>query len=152
MQINVQICEKICQSWVTKLASGAFSPKPANPATSPSLPHSTSSSSWKFWPSKWTGPMQCRIRNWHCLTQTSLSRTKYSLCSGLPENTWLLHISFTLAYLSTFLNCWLHQTKSSSSITTTLNSVRNRSRHKLSKLPRSADPASPTRSMTLLTF
>jgi hypothetical protein len=45
---------KSTKAAVTKLALGAFSPKPANPATAPSLPHSMSSSSWKFWPSKWT--------------------------------------------------------------------------------------------------
>ena len=37
---------------VTKLTPGAFSPKPTPPATAPSLPPTTSSSSWKFWPSK----------------------------------------------------------------------------------------------------
>jgi hypothetical protein len=43
---------KSAKAAVTKLAPGAFSKKPANPATAPSSPHSTSSSSWKFWPSK----------------------------------------------------------------------------------------------------
>jgi hypothetical protein len=37
---------------VTKLTPGAFSPKPTPPATAPSSPPTTSSSSWKFWPSK----------------------------------------------------------------------------------------------------
>jgi hypothetical protein len=37
---------------VTKLTPGAFSPKPTTPATAPSSPPTTSSSSWKFWPSK----------------------------------------------------------------------------------------------------
>jgi hypothetical protein len=37
---------------VTKLAPGAFSPKRPTPASAPSSPHPTSSSSWNFWPSK----------------------------------------------------------------------------------------------------
>jgi len=37
---------------VTKLAPGAFSPKQQTPASAPSLPHTTSTSSWNFWPSK----------------------------------------------------------------------------------------------------
>jgi hypothetical protein len=43
---------KSAKAAVTKLALGAFSKKPANPATTPSSPHSTSSSFRKFWPSK----------------------------------------------------------------------------------------------------
>jgi len=37
---------------ITKLAPGAFSPKPQTPASAPSSPCTTSASSWNFWPSK----------------------------------------------------------------------------------------------------
>ncbi len=37
---------------VTRLAPGAFSPSPTPPATAPSSPATTSSSSWNFWSSK----------------------------------------------------------------------------------------------------
>jgi hypothetical protein len=43
---------KSAKAGVTKLVPGAFSPKPAAPATAPPSPVTTSSSSWKFWPSK----------------------------------------------------------------------------------------------------
>jgi hypothetical protein len=43
---------KSAKAAITKLVPGAFSPKPAAPATAPSLPVTMSSSSWKFWPSK----------------------------------------------------------------------------------------------------
>ncbi len=56
---------KSAKAAVTKLAPGDFSPKPAAPATAPSSPVTTSASSWKFWPSRWTGPTQCRIRLRH---------------------------------------------------------------------------------------
>jgi len=49
MQKSVQESAK---ATVTKLAPGAFSPKPAAPATTPSSPVTTLSSSWKFWLSK----------------------------------------------------------------------------------------------------
>jgi hypothetical protein len=43
---------KSAKAAVTKLAPGAFSPKQQPPASAPSSPHTTSSSSWNFWPSK----------------------------------------------------------------------------------------------------
>ncbi len=43
---------KSAKAVVTKLAPGAFSPKQPPPASAPLLPHTTSSSSWNFWPSK----------------------------------------------------------------------------------------------------
>jgi hypothetical protein len=43
---------KSAKAAITKLAPGAFSPKQQPPASAPSLPHTTSSSSWNFWPSK----------------------------------------------------------------------------------------------------
>jgi hypothetical protein len=43
---------KSTKATVTKLAPGAFSPKQQPPASTPSSPHTTSSSSWNFWPSK----------------------------------------------------------------------------------------------------
>jgi hypothetical protein len=43
---------KSAKATVTKLMPGAFSPKPTPPAIAPLSPPTTSSSSWKFWPSK----------------------------------------------------------------------------------------------------
>jgi hypothetical protein len=43
---------KSAKAAVTKLAPGAFSPKQQPPASAPSSPRTTSSSSWNFWPSK----------------------------------------------------------------------------------------------------
>jgi hypothetical protein len=43
---------KSAKATVTKLTPGAFSPRPTPPATAPSLPATTSSSSWNFWSSK----------------------------------------------------------------------------------------------------
>jgi hypothetical protein len=43
---------KSAKATVTKLTPGAFSPKQQPPASAPSSPHTTSSSSWNFWPSK----------------------------------------------------------------------------------------------------
>jgi hypothetical protein len=43
---------KSAKAVVTKLAPGAFSPKQQTPASAPSSPRTTSSSSWNFWPSK----------------------------------------------------------------------------------------------------
>jgi hypothetical protein len=43
---------KSTKAAVTKLAPGAFSPKQQPPASAPSSPRPTSSSSWNFWPSK----------------------------------------------------------------------------------------------------
>jgi hypothetical protein len=43
---------KSAKATVTKLAPGAFSPKQQPPASAPSSPRTTSSSSWNFWPSK----------------------------------------------------------------------------------------------------
>jgi hypothetical protein len=43
---------KSAKATVTKLNPGAFSPKQQTPASAPSSPPPTSSSSWKFWPSK----------------------------------------------------------------------------------------------------
>ena len=43
---------KSAKATVTRLAPGAFSPRHTPPATAPSSPATTSSSSWKFWPSK----------------------------------------------------------------------------------------------------
>jgi hypothetical protein len=43
---------KSAKAAITKLAPGAFSPKHQPPASAPSSPHTTSSSSWNFWPSK----------------------------------------------------------------------------------------------------
>jgi hypothetical protein len=43
---------KSAKAAVTKLAPGAFSPKQPSPATAPSSPQPSSSSSWNFWPLK----------------------------------------------------------------------------------------------------
>ncbi len=43
---------KSAKAAITKLAPGAFSPKQQPPASAPSSPRPTSSSSWNFWPSK----------------------------------------------------------------------------------------------------
>ncbi len=43
---------KSAKATVTKLMPGAFSPKQQPPASAPSSPRTTSSSSWNFWPSK----------------------------------------------------------------------------------------------------
>jgi hypothetical protein len=43
---------KSAKATVTKLNPGAFSPRQQTPASAPSSPPPTSSSSWKFWPSK----------------------------------------------------------------------------------------------------
>jgi hypothetical protein len=43
---------KSAKATVTKLTPGAFSPKQQPPASAPSSPRTTSSSSWNFWPSK----------------------------------------------------------------------------------------------------
>ncbi len=43
---------KFAKNAITKFAPGAFSPKQPSPATTPLSPHTSSSSSWKFWPSK----------------------------------------------------------------------------------------------------
>jgi hypothetical protein len=43
---------KSAKAAITKLAPGAFSPKLQPPASAPSSPRTTSSSSWNFWPSK----------------------------------------------------------------------------------------------------
>jgi hypothetical protein len=43
---------KSAKAAVTKLDPGAFSPKQQPPASAPSSPRPTSSSSWNFWPSK----------------------------------------------------------------------------------------------------
>ena len=43
---------KSAKAAITKLAPGAFSPKQQTPASAPSSPHTTSASSWNFWPSK----------------------------------------------------------------------------------------------------
>jgi hypothetical protein len=52
-------CKTMCKSvrnsakaMVTRLAPGAYSPRPTPPATAPSSPATTSSSSWNFWSSK----------------------------------------------------------------------------------------------------
>jgi hypothetical protein len=44
---------KFVKAAITKLAPGAFTPKQQTPASATSLPHTTSASSWNFWPSKW---------------------------------------------------------------------------------------------------
>jgi hypothetical protein len=44
---------KFVKATITKLAPGAFTPKQQTPASAPSSPHTTSASSWNFWPSKW---------------------------------------------------------------------------------------------------
>jgi hypothetical protein len=43
---------KSAKAALTKLAPGTFSPKQQTPASAPSSPRTTSSSSWNFWPSK----------------------------------------------------------------------------------------------------
>jgi hypothetical protein len=43
---------KSAKAAITKLALGALSPKQQTPASAPSSPHTTSASSWNFWPSK----------------------------------------------------------------------------------------------------
>jgi len=52
VQVDVEIREKIHQSYHNKTGTRAFSPKPAAPATADLSPVTASSSSWKFWPSK----------------------------------------------------------------------------------------------------
>ncbi len=150
---------KSAKAMVTKLAPGAFSQKPASPATAPSLPAITSSSSWKFWPSQWMGPMQCQIWNQHCLIQTLWSQPNYNFCSGLPENMRHPLISFTSTYPSTFLNFWQCPTKFSTNTTITSNYGLNHSEHRPNKWLRSANPElltklmiSPTSWMLYLTI
>jgi hypothetical protein len=47
-----KLVRKSAKAAITKLAPGAFSPKPSTSANAPSSPLTTSSSSWKFWSSK----------------------------------------------------------------------------------------------------
>ncbi len=44
--------QKLAKAAVTKLALGAFLPKQKPPASAPSSPCLSASSSWNFWPSK----------------------------------------------------------------------------------------------------